>query len=203
MRTLALALFLTATACAPPGGLDDGNGIGAVSDPAGEAGLEVTNEMAGEGADLLPPSQMSVLTGRCARSSWVSGPLALGGTRRRLGCDMMSVAYLERRPGYTDSAVSVLQKDETARFELGTVWESTERLGIRTVKLGDGEAVPVRGDCKGVFVRPPDRFFESGGMETEHDDDDADDEAQKRETIDCTVSDLQGNVIGAISFSTR
>jgi hypothetical protein len=187
MRSLILPLLLlTIAACTPPAG----------TDPNGTMAGPVD-------AQPLPMRETTVLFGRCARTSWVSGALAIGGKRHRLTCEQAGFGYLPRKPGHTDTTVSVLQKDEAERIELRALWESRERLTVHFATLGDGEAVQVRGECRGVFVRPPDRYLASGGTEMVPDGDDADYRRQNGKTIDCTVSDLQGNVIGAISFQGR
>ena len=218
MRLLTPALLLAAAACAPQDGLDpyhnefavpageeeEGN-IASADDVPRDETLGVTNAAMGEDSDLLPPSISTVLMGKCARTSWVSGPLAIGGKRRELRCDMVSVAYLPRKPGYTDSEVQVLQKNASARFSLGTTQEAPDRLSIHTATLGDGETVKVAGECRGTFDRPPDSFFVSGGLAglPREGDQAGNSGPEKRETLDCSVTDLQGNPIGAISFTSR
>ncbi len=201
MRLPAPILLLIAAACAPVDARDQATDNGTAEvDPGQDTG--VTNA-ANEDAALLPPMDIAVHTGHCSRGSWIAGPLARGGARRRLTCSTVTVTYRERRPGYTDTNVSILKRDAAQSIVLGTVWEAEDRLAIHAATLGEGEPVKVGGSCKGRFVRPSDRYFASGGSAEEaaaEMDDATEGAAPKRERLDCTVNDLQGNPIGAISF---
>lgn len=212
MRLIAPALLLAVTACAPQDGIDyyaDNIAAPASEDEAVNiAGLEdesqpeVTNA-AMDAGELWPPAMIRALTGRCSIDSWASGPLIASGRRQRLGCTTVAITYLERRPGTIDTMVQILKLDVAARIQLNAVWVSEERLTIDSVTLGEGEAVVIRGECRGHFVRPPESYFANSRKGVLEIDTGSDHDEPEDAKLDCTLSDLQGNPIGAISFSTR
>jgi hypothetical protein len=200
MRLLALLAALAAAACAPAIGADtnqtvpDNAGTETVA-PDAQANVSPADPAAPQ-SDFRIEQEWAISVDSCSDASWISAPLTARRGKQRFRCSQARIAYLPHKPGYTDTVVTFPGERGHRTLDLSGVWNDPRTLEIRTATLDSVTTIEIAGRCTGSFNRPGEAHF-AGDPDADGSGDDG-----KASPLSCTLTSLQGDPIGAITFGT-